>query len=66
MFDLALTEFAQIVPPMTVLREVFRDPLRNEIVPGSPQSITRCAILIPAPATLERSFTSVTRLIGPL
>ena len=34
MFDLALTEFAQIVPPMTVLREILGDALRNENVPG--------------------------------
>ena len=34
--------------------------------PASPQSITRCAILIPAPATFARSFTSMTPLTGPL
>ena len=34
--------------------------------PASPQSITRCAMLIPAPATFARSFTSTTSLTGPL
>lgn len=40
--------------------------LERRICPASPQSITRWAILIPAPATLERSFTSNNPLTGPL
>src|SRR6478672_8287558 len=34
--------------------------------PASPQSITRCAKLIPAPAMLERPLTSTTGLTVPL
>src|SRR5438874_836946 len=34
--------------------------------PASPQSITRCAMLMPAPATLAQPFTSTTPLTGPL
>jgi hypothetical protein len=34
--------------------------------PASPQSITRLAMLIPAPVRLARSVTSTTPLTGPL
>ena len=38
----------------------------RRMCPVSPQSITRCAMLIPAPAMLVRPLTSVTSLTGPL
>ena len=34
--------------------------LEWELIPASPQSATRCAVLIPAPAILACSFKSVT------
>src|SRR6267154_1413479 len=38
----------------------------TRMCPASPQSITLCAVLIPAPATFIRSLTSRTSLTGPL
>ena len=38
----------------------------RRMCPASPQSITRLAMLMPAPARLARSFTSTTPLTGPL
>src|SRR5207253_6600074 len=40
--------------------------LDNRMCLSSPQSMTLCARLIPAPATFAESFTSRTSLIGPL
>jgi len=45
---------------MRILLEVIGHMFGEEDVPASPQSITRCAMLIPAPATLACSFTSIT------
>src|SRR5205814_968623 len=40
--------------------------VRRTLTPASPQSITRLAMLSPAPARLARSFTSTTPPTGPL
>jgi hypothetical protein len=66
MFHLAFAEIVEMRLPALILAQVIRDAFREEDVSGIPQSITRCAMLIPAPATLIRSFTSCTTLTGPL
>jgi hypothetical protein len=40
--------------------------VETRICPASPQSITRCAMLIPPPATLRFALISATRYTGPL
>ena len=40
--------------------------LDSRMCPASPQSITRCAMLMPAPAMVARSLTSAISLTGPL
>lgn len=64
--DLELAQFVQQRPPETVLRQIFGHPFRTRMWPASPQSITRWAMLIPAPATLILSLTSLTLSTGPL
>ena len=50
-FHFAIAQVVQIRLPMPVLGQIFR---------YMPQSITRCAVLIPAPAMFSRLFTSAT------
>ena len=66
MLRFAFAQVVQMGAPLTILFQVVSDTLDRRMCPASPQSITRWARLIPAPATLERSFTSVVPLTGPL
>ncbi len=59
-FHLACPQFVQERPPASILLEIVSDRLDNKMWPASPQSITRWAMLIPAPATFACSFKSVT------
>jgi len=62
-----IPQVMQIRTPLSASAQIFRDPLGQQNVGlSSPQSMTLCARLIPAPATFAESFTSRTSLIGPL
>ena len=63
----ALTEIVQMRSPFRIIIDVVGHMLGEEDVsPASPQSITRCAKLIPAPAIFSCSFRLLTSLTGPL
>ena len=52
--------------PLPILFKVVRHMLGQKNVSGVPAIHHSLGQLIPAPATLERSFTSVVPLTGPL